>query len=107
MNESLATYTVLQGSASRSTDPVKVFNYGKSNNELLLYLAKKYGLPDSELDYYTKRWCQYAMELAFVNKDVGLAREAGRLKQHWSPKEYILYLGIKSPLLNRVIRAMM
>jgi len=105
MNESLATYTVLQGSASKKNDPVKVLNFGKSNSELFLYLAKKYGLQDYELDYYTKKWCQYTIQLAFTKKDVGLAREARKLKQHWSPKEHILYLGINSAFLNRVIKA--
>ena len=104
MDESLATYTVMDESASKSKDPIRVVKFGMSIHELFLYLVDKYNLPESECRYHTEKWCTYALELAYRTSDKALASQVRRRKQAWSTKDQLLYLGATNNLFNVALR---
>jgi glycosyltransferase involved in cell wall biosynthesis len=104
IDESLSTYTVLDNSASKSTDPIKQIKFGKSIHELFLYLVEKYRLPKSEYNYHTQKWCEYSLQLAFELKDKVLAEEVRKKKTDWSLKEQLWYVGAISNIINYPLR---
>jgi glycosyltransferase involved in cell wall biosynthesis len=106
IDESLSTYTVLDNSASKSTDPIKQIKFGKSIHELFLYLVEKYKLPESEYNYHTKKWCEYSLQLAFELKDKVLAEEIKEKKTDWSLKERLWYLGTISNIINYSLKSL-
>jgi glycosyltransferase involved in cell wall biosynthesis len=100
VDESLSTYSVLEESASKSADPIKMLKFGKSNRELFLYLIQKYDLPEAERQYHTEYWCKYALELAFYQNDKDVAMEVRKKKRRWSIKEHLFYYGTMNTMIN-------
>lgn len=104
IDESLATYNLLIESASNSRDPAKAHRFWKSNAELCVYLAEKYGLSEVEVKHFLGYLWQQSLKLAFYEMDAQLAKEVKRSKQKFSLKEWLLYLGSKSRSLNFGLR---
>jgi glycosyltransferase involved in cell wall biosynthesis len=107
INESLSTYTVMEESASKSSDPKKNAKFGMSINELFLYLTKKYNLPESEFRFHTENWCRYALWVAFYEKNQILVKEVRKKKAKWSAKEFLLYYGTMYRTINRLLITML
>jgi glycosyltransferase involved in cell wall biosynthesis len=105
IDESLSTYTVQEESGSKSKDPIKIPRFGKSLNELFLYLSDKHNLPMSDKEYFADQWRQHALQLAFHQMNRGLAEDVRAHKLPWSPKERLLYYGAKGRALNKVLMA--
>lgn len=106
IEESLATYTVNEVSASKFTDPIKQLEFGKSIHELFLYLVDKYSLPEPEHDYHTAKWCEYSLQLAFESEDIALARVVRDKKSKWTLKEKLWYWGTIHNYLNSPLKMM-
>jgi len=104
LNEPLATHNLLIESAVHSRDIRKALRFRKSGAELCLYLAKKYGLPESEVRHFQELIWTYAMRLAFYEKNAELAEEVKRSKKNLTMKEWVQYWGSKSTFLNYALR---
>jgi glycosyltransferase involved in cell wall biosynthesis len=104
IDESLSTYRIIRNSISKSSNPVKRLEFGKSINELFLYLVEKHNLPKSEYEYHLEKWCQIALQLAFERSDKSLAKEIRRNKVTWSIKEQILYYGTINNTFNKSVK---
>jgi glycosyltransferase involved in cell wall biosynthesis len=97
-NESLASYTVLEGSASNSNSLKKRAKFVKANVESLLYLAKKYTCVEEE-KYFEQRLRRANLWVAFLDKNQQLAREQKR-GNLLSLKFWLLYLGTTNQLAS-------
>jgi glycosyltransferase involved in cell wall biosynthesis len=97
-NESLATYTVLEESASNTNSLKKKAKFVKANLESKLYLAKKYAYAEEE-KYFEQRLHRANLWVAFFDKNQQLAREQKR-NNLLSLKSWLLYLGATNQLAS-------
>jgi glycosyltransferase involved in cell wall biosynthesis len=102
--ESLATYRVLDESASHSKDQIKHLRFYKSNYEMRLYLFDKHKLfedmrKEAEAILYNK-----TLQLAFYERNVELASEIRKKKPTFTWKEWFLYFGAKHFAIHYVCR---
>jgi hypothetical protein len=93
--ESLATYRVLDQSASRSEDARKSSAFGKSAAELRLYLCDKHQLSESLRKKCEQFWYYHSLRLACHSRDVKFADELRRRKKKLGFREWLWYLGTK------------
>ncbi len=103
--ESLATYRLLDESASRSSATPRTIRFELSDSEMKLYLCDKYGLPESVRRNREAEWCRAALELAFYEGNGDLAVEARRLKRILSVKEWLWYGGARSVGIKSLLMA--
>jgi len=106
LNEPLATHNLLTESAAHSRDIRKTLSFRKSGAELCLYLAKKYGLPESEVKHFQELVWNHALRLAFYENNVELAEEVKKSKKSLTTKEWVEYWGSKSMFLNYTLRSL-
>jgi glycosyltransferase involved in cell wall biosynthesis len=93
--ETLATYRVLDESASKSKDPRKYLRFKKSLSDIKLYLCNKYKLSENMRKIGESGWCDCSLRLAFHKRDAGLAMEVKKRKQTFTWKEWLRYFGAK------------
>lgn len=104
IDESLATHNLLIESATKSRDLIKVYRFRKSGAELCLYLAEKYELPESNIKDFREYFWRQSLRLAFYEINAQLAEEVKMSKRRLSLKEWLLYRGSRSRLLNFALR---
>jgi len=104
MPESLATYRVLDESASRSKDIKRTLRFGISGFEIRLYLCAKHKLSEDVRRKIELGWCDCSLRLAFYERDAKLALEVKKKKQRFTWKEWLRYFGAKYLVLNYVCR---
>jgi len=104
IDESLATHNLLIESISKSRNPIKVYLFKKSGAELCLYLAEKYELPEVDIKDFQECLWRQSLRLAFYEINAQLAEEVKRSKLKFSLKEWFLYWGSQSELLNFALR---
>jgi glycosyltransferase involved in cell wall biosynthesis len=93
--ETLATYRVLDESASRSKDPRKYLRFKKSLFDIKLYLCDKYKLSANMRRTIERVWCDCSLRLAFYERNADLAMEVRKKNQVFTCKELLLYYGAK------------
>ena len=104
--ESLATYRLLEESASHSKDLKTTLRFWMSAAEMRLYLCDKHDLPEdirekAELLFYDK-----ALQLAFHDRNPTLAAEIKRKKRALTLKEWLRYYGAKYIAFNYTYRVL-
>ncbi|MBP7051863.1 MAG: glycosyltransferase [Phycisphaerae bacterium] len=105
IDESLATYTVHNESASHTPNRIRKARFCKCNIESYLYLAKKYHREEERLRL-EQAWRRAALWLAFLERDRTLAETAiaGQDRRPWKAK--MLYWGARSPVGHRVLKVL-
>jgi hypothetical protein len=93
--ECLATYRVLDESASRSKASIKVLGFYKSVNEMRLYLCNKYALSENSRRRIELDLLDINLRLAFHARNADLAIEVKREKKTLTLIEWLRYLGAK------------
>ncbi len=93
--ESLATYRVLDESASRSKDPRKVMEFYRSVHEMRLYLYNKHKLSENTRRRIVSDLSDVSLRLAFHERNTGLALEVKKKKQTFTWKEWLQYFGAR------------
>ena len=93
IDESLATHIISEESATRSKDQKKELRFTISGVEMALYLCKKYNAPSSIIAWNEDKWCNKALQLAFLTRDERLADEVRTRKKKFSWKEWLRYVG--------------
>jgi len=93
--ETLATYRVLDESATRSKDPRKYWRFIKSASEIKLYLCDKHKLSENIRREVECDWCNSSLYLAFHERNIDLGMEVRTKKKKFTWKESLLYLGAK------------
>jgi glycosyltransferase involved in cell wall biosynthesis len=93
--EALATYRVLDESASNSKDIIKHLRFWKSQQEMNLSLCDKHKLPENVRKIIESAWFDKTLQLAFYERNAGLALEVKRKKQEFTLKEWLRYFGAK------------
>lgn len=104
IDESLATHNLLIESASRSRDPIKLYRFRKSGAKLCAYMAEKYRLPEAEVKCFREYFWHQSLKLAFYEMNAQSAEEIKGSKRRLSLKEWLLYWGSQSKLLNFTLR---
>ncbi len=104
--ETLATYRVLEESASRSKDPKKNLRFMKSISEIKLYLCQKYQVPEKFRKKEELSWCDNSLRLAFRERNYNLASEVRKRKNKFNCKELFRYYGAKYSLIHYSYRAL-
>jgi glycosyltransferase involved in cell wall biosynthesis len=104
MPESLATYRVLDESASKSKDFKKNLRFLISVFEMRLYLFDKYKLSENIRRKEEAGWCDASLRLAFYDRNAKLASEVRKKKQTFTWKEWLRYFGAKNSVFNYVCR---
>lgn len=102
--ESLATYRVLDESASRSKDLIKHLRFWKSVHEMRLYLCNKYNLSESFRKKEESDWCNRSLQLAFHERNFNLASEVKKKKPTFTWKQWLQYFGAKNLVVYYVCR---
>ena len=102
--ESMATYRVLDQSASRSEDAVKSSAFGKSAAELRLYLCDKYKLSEELRKKCQGFWYYHSLRLACYSRDANLADDLRRKGKAFSLREWLWYLGAKHLMFYHLCR---
>jgi glycosyltransferase involved in cell wall biosynthesis len=102
--ESMATYRILEESASRSRDPIKTARFYKSACEVKLYLCDKHKLSENIRRTVESDWCNFSLRLAFHTRNRELADEVRRRKKTFTWKEWFQYHGAKQPMFNPPLR---
>ncbi len=93
--ESLATYRRLEESASKSKDPIKREQFGKSASEMKLYLCDKHKLSENIRSKQESAWCDFSLWLAFYTRNGELADKVRMRKKEFTLKEWLRYYGAK------------
>lgn len=93
MPEALATYRVLDESASNSNDIIKHLRFWKSQQEMNLSLCDKHKLPENVRKIIESAWFDKTLQLAFYERNAELALEVKKKKQKLTWKEWLRYLG--------------
>ena len=94
--ECLATYRVLDESASNTKDAVKHLRFWKSLCEMEMYLYYKHRLSDNIYKRAVSIWCDKSLCLAFHERNPELAKEVMERKRRLTWKEWIRYYGAKN-----------
>ena len=94
--ETMATYRVLDESASRSKDDRKTLRFMKSISDIKLYLCDKYSLSDELRRMEESTWYDRAMRLSFHERNAELAVEVRRKKKKLNWKEWTRYYGARN-----------
>jgi glycosyltransferase involved in cell wall biosynthesis len=97
--ESLATYRVTEGSATRNKDKEKAARFSVSSAELRLYLCDKYNLPSHIRLRYYEYHLNCLLQLAFHTRNRKLADDVRRKKNVFTFKEWLQYYGAKNSIL--------
>lgn len=103
--ESLATYRIHDGSATRRTDIVKAARFWHSAAEMKLYLCDKYRLPDAVRRQHLDMWCDTALRLALHAGDRSLAEAVRERKAGFTWIEWLRYYGAGSSAVRSLYRA--
>ena len=105
VDESLATYHVIPESLSRSNDMVKQHRFYTSAADAFAYYARKYRLPEADVQYHEAKLADCELFLAFLTQDRQLAADArGRMaKPSW--RQRMLCWGAQSRARNLFLRA--
>ena len=104
--ESLATHVITEDSATRSKDIRKVLLFEISRAHLMIYLSKKYGLPNNVVEKYEKYKCDLSLRLAYYTRNSKLAEESIKQKYKLDWKEWLRYKGTKNFVYHEVYRAL-
>jgi glycosyltransferase involved in cell wall biosynthesis len=104
LEECLATQNALPESASRSRDWRKTVRFFVSVAEMFLYLCEKYALPQEMRVRHEQKWGRFAFELAFLDRDLALARQALQRGYRLSWTEYVKYHSMRNALLYSAVR---
>lgn len=93
IQKSLATYQLLEESATRSRDSVRKLSFWLSAAELHLYLCDKYKMPDSIHKEHERNWRRHSLKLAFLEKKPEMAADVKTKFPHLTFSERVWYLG--------------
>lgn len=105
IDESLATYNHLVESASRSTDIRRRLRFTVSCCDMRMYLWDKYNLPYDDIRKgFEELWCQYALRLAFYERNTALADEIRNKKSKFTFLEWLKYFGSKNTILYYLLK---
>lgn len=99
MPESLATYTLMNESVSRSSDARRLARLQLSDAELALYLCDKYDLPRSDRNRAEGLLATAMLRLAFHERNAQYAAEALTKFKKLTVKQWCHYYGAKSEFL--------
>ena len=101
--ESLATYRFLPESASRSRSYIQQQRFYRSAADLMLHLAKKHGLPESEVGYHKQKLANQDLVLALLSADKELGDTGYRSLETVTLRHWLLFLASRNILLNRIV----
>jgi glycosyltransferase involved in cell wall biosynthesis len=97
--ESLATYRLLEKSASRTKDPKESCRFEISDSEMKIYLCDKYKLPEHVRRKREIAWCESSLRLAFHERNGDLARQVLEKKRNLGWKEWLWYYGARNSVV--------
>jgi glycosyltransferase involved in cell wall biosynthesis len=103
-DESLATHNILAESASKSECASRQQLFYKSNAEMRVYVARKHGLPPSEIQSYEQDLYDSSLSLAFLDQDKELGINAWRGLSKRTLRRRMLFWGSQRKILNRFLR---
>lgn len=89
----LATYRVLNESASRTNDIIKLLRFYRSVCDVRLYLIEKYKLPSSFREKEMESWLDNTFRLALFEHNPVLAKAAKKKCKNFTIKYRIFYAG--------------
>jgi glycosyltransferase involved in cell wall biosynthesis len=104
--ESLATYNVVEESATRSKDKSKMSRFAVSSARLRLYLCDKYKLAAFIKCKQQEYLFDSLLRFAFHTRNGELADEVRYKKKNFTIKEWLRYLGAKHIAYHRMYRVL-
>jgi glycosyltransferase involved in cell wall biosynthesis len=103
--ESLATYRMLEESASNSKDIIKKCRFNKSNADVKLYICDKHRLPEEYRRIIEAAWCYHTLRLAFYERNANLATEIRKRKNMFTWQDWLRYYGARNSACYYLCRA--
>jgi len=104
INESLATYRILENSASQNKDITKKLQFDISCSEMFCYLCDKHKMPEYIKKPHEDNMRRYLLKLAFLESRIDSAEAVKKSFKNFSWKDWIWFYGTKSKLLNAIIK---
>lgn len=104
LDESLGTYSRISESATRGKSVIRILRTRIVNKQLMMYLTKKYNLPDSEYRAHERDLQRRRLRLAFFEGDVSAAREIRQAIPDFNWLEWMEYLGACHPFLHFLMK---
>jgi glycosyltransferase involved in cell wall biosynthesis len=101
--DSLATYRLLDESASRSLEQWRLFRFEQSYFEMCGYLCNKHRLPPNVKAKMDLAWSRISLRKAFHERSPEMAQKARNVIGVLSFKEWLLYAGARSTLLYVIL----
>ncbi len=106
IDESLATYNLLEESAANSSDEIKTLSFWKSYSEMVMYLCGKHNLSEEIYEIERREWQDKTLKLAFLLGSPDLTAEVEEKCRPSSMKTLAWYIGVKYRPLRPVIHFM-
>jgi glycosyltransferase involved in cell wall biosynthesis len=94
--ECLATYRIVEESATHNADPRKVLLFWISLSEMELYLCDKHKLSGNIRRKAEQVWLDKSLQLAFHDRNDKLALEVKKKKQRFTCTEWLRYFGARN-----------
>jgi len=101
--EITATHQLLEESASRSKDIIKLLQFHISSSEMCIYLCDKHNLPVQIKNKHINFWVKDSLKLAFITKDSSFADEVIKKYPKLSFKNSLWFWGTKYLLIRRIV----
>jgi len=102
--ETLAVHNITEESATRSKDVKKVLRFSVSNAEVMLYLCKKYGLPQWLINKCQIYFDESSLRLALYSRNQELAHAIRKKKETFTLKEWLQYYGAGNVIFYYIYR---
>ena len=103
LDDSLATYQILEESATQSNNLLKKLEFWISNSEMCMYICNKHGLPNMIRRQHEKNWINKSLKLAYYGNRLELANCVKKKYPLLSLNNYIWYLGAKYSLAGLLV----
>jgi glycosyltransferase involved in cell wall biosynthesis len=94
--ECLATYRIIDESATHNADPRKLLLFWIALSEMELYLCDKHKLSENIRRKAEQIWLDKSLQLAFHDKNKKLALEVKKKKQRFTWIEWLRYFGARN-----------
>jgi len=104
--ESMATYRLVDESATRSKDIVKKLQFEISSAEMFIYLGNKYKISSDIISRYEQDKYDDFLRLAYYTKNENLAEETRKNIKKMNYKKWLLYYGAKYLVIFSICRAL-
>lgn len=107
IEKSLATYQIIENSATQSKDVGKRLLFSINDCEMYLYLCRKYNLPKQICQQHEEKWKRESLIYGFNTKNTVIADSVKKKGIPFSIKDWLWYMGIKNSIIRKLLKVLL